>query len=107
MKTQEEVLALLIALGTTTQEVAEKLVSLGIRGNKGMCTSCPIARYLIANEVEVRRVANRDVDEAVEVRVGVGVSSYWYYIRDYPQLQGVRDFILAFDGGDYPQCEIY
>jgi hypothetical protein len=71
-----------------------------------MCTSCPIARYLIANEVEVRRVANWD-DKAVEVGVGVGVSSYWSYIRDYPQLQGVRDFILAFDGGDYPQCEIY
>ena len=99
MKTKEEVLSLLEKLGKTKEDVANKLQSLGIKGERNKCYSCPLAQYLIKNGIGLK------VPFVVEVRVGVGVNWYWYPISKYPQLQGIRDFILAFDRGEFPQLE--
>jgi hypothetical protein len=105
-KSKEEVLALLVALGTTSQEVANKLQYLGIRGKRKQCLTCPIAQYLVSNEfgfgVEVG-LAGEVVSVAGIGRVALG---HWYSILKYHQLQGIRDFILDFDRGKYPQLEV-
>ena len=100
IKSKEEVLALLVELGSSADEIAAKLQSLGIRGNKGNCRSCPIAQYLVANGVEV------GFGVGVGVGVGVAAGSYYYSISYYPQLLGVHSFILGFDRGEYPKCEL-
>lgn len=101
-KTKEEVLALLVALGSTAHEVADKLASLGIRGNKGACASCPIALYLAINDF------NADVDpytNAIHLEFDPeGRNHYRYSLTTYPELQGVKDFIRSFDKGQFPQC---
>jgi hypothetical protein len=105
MKTKEEVLALLVALGTTAEEVANKLVSLGIKGNRERCRTCPIAQYLISNGVASWVVLADGAGGGVALGdVGGEVSYYRYPLSTYP-LASVRDFILAFDRGEYPQCE--
>jgi hypothetical protein len=96
---REEVLALLTALGSTEEEVANTLISLGIRGNKRECSSCPISQYLISKGVVRGWVA-------VGVGQGVGVGWHWYPTCNYPQLQSVQDFIISFDKGKFPQCEL-
>jgi hypothetical protein len=103
-KSKEEVLDLLVALGATRQEVADKLLSLGIRGNRDACVSCPIAQYLIANGVAL---GYGGVGYGLG-RIGISVSLdvvHLYPIRKYPQLLGIRGFILAFDYGEYPKLE--
>ena len=51
MKTKKEVLALLESLGRNEKEVADKLWSMGIKGEKRKCKTCPIAQYLVRNGV--------------------------------------------------------
>jgi hypothetical protein len=103
MKTKEEVLALLVALGSTAQEVADKLVSLGIKGERKKCRTCPIAQYLISNGVPAAFANSVGGWFVVGVEVEVGFY-YWYPLSTY-QIAGVQDFVLAFDRGEYPQCE--
>ena len=96
MKTKEEVLALLLALGKTEEEVAETLVSLGIRGNKWRRGSCPIANYLLKNGfLDAFVIANYAV---------IGAGDYQYLLSEHPQLTGVQSFIFDFDRGLYPKC---
>jgi hypothetical protein len=104
MKTEKEVLALLVALGKTKDEVAEKLFVLGIRGKRGKCLTCPIAQYLIENGVDAR-VGVWAWGLGVVGVVGVG-GFYYYSIDEYPAIIPIRDFILAVDQGEYPQLEM-
>ena len=94
IKTKKEVLSLLKKLGKTKEDIAKNLCSLNIKGERNKCSSCPIAQYLVKNGVEIGVVG-----------VGVRVTRYWFPISEYPQLQGIRDFILAFDRGEFPQLE--
>jgi hypothetical protein len=104
MKSKEEVLALLLALGSTEEEIAAKLVSLGIRGDPKKYNTCPIAQYLISNGVEA------GIGVGIGIKAGAGVvvghNIHWYSLIDYPQLAVIFNFIWAFDRGDFPQCEI-
>jgi hypothetical protein len=95
-KTKEEVLALLVSLGTTSQEVADKLLSLGIRGDRNKCKTCPIAQYLVAYGVVTW--------SGLGIAIGpTPWNTYWYNIREYPQLKGILAFIEHFDEGKYPK----
>src|ERR1700722_6769143 len=103
-KTKEKILALLENLGKTKEEVAAKLVSLGIKGEQKKCYSCPITQYLINNGVALLATIALDFVfglAGVAVAVAFGGGVYWFPISKYPQLQGVRDFILAFDRGEF------
>ena len=55
MKTKEEIIALLVALGKTSDEVSNSLIEKGIKGYKHLCRSCPIATYLLDNGVDLAR----------------------------------------------------
>jgi hypothetical protein len=105
MKTKEEVLALLVDLGADEKAVVNKLLAMGIKGDRKKCRTCPIAQYLIRNGVEDVVAGGAGGAAGGGVGVGVGVEYYWFPLRDYPQVKPVRDFILAFDKGDYPQLE--
>jgi hypothetical protein len=99
MKSKEEIRFLLLSLGSTEDRVANKLISLGIKGERKNCTTCPIAQYLVSKGIE------DGVGDENEGEVGVGVGSYWYSLATYPQLTGIYNFIRAFDEGQYPKCE--
>jgi hypothetical protein len=101
MKTKEEVLSLLLALGASKEEVANKLHALGIRGKRRECSSCPIAQFLAKNDVGV----GVGVAVAVGVGVWVGVEYYSYLLRHYPAIAPIQTFIHAFDRGEFPQLE--
>jgi hypothetical protein len=108
MKSKEEIVALLVALGSTKEEVAAKLVSLGIKGGY-YCSTCPIAQYLISNGVK----ADIAVDGTARDELQLGSADNYvreysidtYSINTYPKLIGVLDFVQAFDRGEYPECE--
>jgi hypothetical protein len=101
MKSKEEVLNLLVDLGSTEDKVANKLVSLGIKGDRKKCNTCPIAQYLVSKGIDGRD-GNENGDE---IKIGIGIGSYWYSLATYPQITGIYNFIRAFDRGEYPQCE--
>jgi hypothetical protein len=98
-----EVKALLAELGTSPQEVADKLMSLGIWGHKGSVPSCPIARYL-----QRRRPGPQYLVETGKVAVVVDIKTdgdpfpvnYWVDV-DMPD--PVFDFIVNFDAGEYEE----
>jgi hypothetical protein len=102
MKTKAEILALLVDLGSTADEVAAKLISFGIKGEREKCSTCPVAQYLFSKGV-VAKI--NDPTWFGLGGVGIGVDSYWYPLATYPQLTGVFNFIRAFDRGQYPGCE--
>lgn len=96
----KEVLALLVALGKTQEDIATSLRKLGIKGDRRKCRSCPIAQYLIKNNIHIEWAA-------VACAAGlVGIWIYSYPLCDYPQLRGISDFIFSFDAGRFSECEV-
>jgi hypothetical protein len=84
----QEALQKLNTLGDTADKVAASLETLGIKGNPGWPSSCPIANYLIS-------CGNDDCNVGtVSFRVGIEVA--WIPAS-------VQDFIHDFDHGKYPQ----
>jgi hypothetical protein len=106
VKSKEEILALLIELGSTADEVATKLVSLKIKGHRYKCKTCPLAQYLIKNGVDYleRLYKLWGGIEGIAVESS-GEDAYLYSLDAYPKLTGVHNFISSFDFGEYPQCE--
>lgn len=97
--TQEEmeanVKALLKNLGAGPNKVAEKLVSLKIKGDPGYASSCPVARFIRKN---FKSLKNIEVTESVSFDYrGEGCCV------ELPS--AVEKFVGKFDDGDYPELE--
>lgn len=96
---RDRIYAILLLLGTTADEVAEKLTSLGITGEKRHLCNCPIGRYLSVHNAGWK----------IEVRLStIEVNDTWVPIAGWPglpPLNGLRDFLQAFDAGKYPLLE--
>jgi hypothetical protein len=71
------------ALGNSKEEIAKSLGALGIKGEKFHCGSCPIGQYLMSKGYP-------RPSSLKEVKQG---------------LMPVRDFIRAFDNGEFPELE--
>ena len=100
MMTKGEIATLLSSLGMTANMVADTLLSLGIRGNKKRCRECPIAQFLIKNNIPFSN------DTGVSTSFfRIVAAGYTYYFEEYPNLCPIGDFIVAFDNGKYPQLE--
>jgi len=80
----------LASLGETTCEVASKIQRAGIKGSKGSCISCPVARYLQSRGY-------------LGAKVGAGSTTFYgdYVLNPSP----VQQFVTAFDNGLYPELE--
>lgn len=88
--TDVEVLALLEGLGETADEVANSLRAAKVRGHRGTCGSCPIARHLHQQGV--------DSPSVLTLHVWVNRNSRSMRIT-LPQ--PVCDFVRRFDAGDF------
>ena len=101
---KERIIELLLALGETPREIADKLLSLSFKGRRMSACRCPIANYL-KHELQVEKVW---VDGA-EVEVRFGDDPRWVYLWENTpddiiiRLGVVRSFINNFDIGDYPE----
>lgn len=100
MNMKERIIELLLALGDTADKVAKTLASLGIKGNRQECNSCPIAIYLARNESKLF-----DVEVTTYCIASCGQQ---YYLNNVPndildRLKGVTNFINKFDDGTYPE----
>jgi hypothetical protein len=82
--------ALLDGLGQTADEVAEFLQGQGCMGIRGHPHLCPVAHYLARMHGEHCAVASHIV-----------VNETHRAVVDTPP--AVRDFIVRFDAGDYPE----
>ncbi len=78
------------ALGDTYEKVAQKLVSLGIKGKKGQPNVCPVAMYL------------KQVCEADHIRVSFANTHDNTFGWSVSNPQAVRTFISHFDDGTAP-----
>jgi hypothetical protein len=95
--TEDDLRALLIALGATPDEVSATLLAAGHRGVRDNTWSCPIAEYLRSHgaadvQVEPDRV-ELDWDSADS-----GIND-WVSVRLPP---AARAFVISFDAGAYP-----
>lgn len=89
IRTSDELVALLGTLGSTADEIADKLEKLGIRGVPGEPSGCPIANWLKA---EVADTYDVDVqNETVVVNEGVECATP----------SAVEGFIVRFDDRRY------
>lgn len=83
------------SLGETPESVMEALRSKGIKGYRRLAASCPIAKYLNACGFKIVTVASHahnykgQKDEYADEMVSLP--------------QGVRDWIIGFDDGKYPE----
>jgi hypothetical protein len=105
MKSKEETLALLIELGLTKDEVAAKLVSLGIQGDQKE----RIAHYLVDSGIEVEDIIATTGSPHFRAGFLPGtllINNYWYPLNLYPQLVGVHNFISDFDFNKPLQYEV-
>ena len=89
MSLQQSVMQALIVLGSSADEVADRLAALGFKGQRGVNGDCPVARYL-RESLHTRRIS-----------IGcffVYVGGFEFFLPD-----AVRDFIRRFDvEGKYP-----
>jgi hypothetical protein len=83
----------LLALGLTSDEVADSLRQLGITGGH-TSVSCPIFNYLISKGHNIMSVGRKTV------KVG---SMYEVLFEGLPE--PVMHFILRFDGETFPELE--
>jgi hypothetical protein len=92
-------------LGTTSDEVADNLRQMGIKGVRLNPHSCPIFNYLrnAREHIEVRGVdACSDVDHNDEVVITCDPIDDEYDRRVRIVSSAVYQFIDKFDGGQYP-----
>jgi hypothetical protein len=92
-KTNRELEAELIALGSTSEMIAQALTAMGVKGKPHQTCGCPLSVYLTS-------VARK--------RVAVGSGYGWIdrkplREKDFFTLpEACSDFIVKFDAGDYP-----
>jgi hypothetical protein len=103
---EKEILGFLLELGDDPFAVAASLERLGIKGRRGACRTCPIARYLVSKGMQ---------KVAVDLKVAPAGFSFWITITHEfdgdarfstnlePKLLGVARFIANFDMGSYGQ----
>jgi hypothetical protein len=102
------------ALGETSDQVADKLRKLGIKGDRFSPTSCPIYNYLCKQGHDT--VCSVDYSnykrEAVAVKTSIYDASYGEEdsIKECFHIRPVVDFIMAFDDEQYldlvsPSCK--
>lgn len=94
---RDSILQDLVELGNTSEEVAAKLLALGVCGQKGEPSSCPIYYYLLT------RKGHTQVRAVTGVYVRTSDLGYHHHLMDVPT--PVRRFILDFDQGKYPTLE--
>lgn len=89
----------IVALGTTSEEIANKLRQLGIKGYRRRARACPIATYLAACGYH-------------DAYVGAGVSMYdsTNPLSDYTEVYVslppvVQQWARDFDDGKFPEFE--
>jgi hypothetical protein len=84
------------ALGNNPLEIANKLMELGIRGEREDTCSCPIANYILALGY-------------VKATVGSKRAGFWSMADEYDEYEecdipdAVGKFIVAFDNGEFPE----
>ena len=91
--TFEEAIA---ALGTTPEQVTDKLREMGIKGYRRMAGSCPIAKYLNACGFPMVTVCNsaRRYDH------------FWSASETILLPAAIKNWILDFDNDHYPEFEL-
>jgi len=83
------------SLGDTPESVTEALRAKGIKGYRRLASSCPIAKYLNACGFKIVTVATHahnyrhPMDEYAEQAISLN--------------KGVREWIIGFDDGKYPE----
>ncbi len=85
----------LIALGNTLTTVAEKLISMGVKGKRGDPLLCPVAQYINLT------CKTQGLSSSSTIRVGWADSHNYVNLR-VSNPQAVRDFIASFDHGTAP-----
>lgn len=93
--TFEEAIA---ALGTTPEQVTDKLREMGIKGYRQMAGSCPIAKYLNACGFHLVTVCNsaRRYDHSRQCHASETIL--------LPP--AIKNWILDFDNDHYPEFEL-
>lgn len=90
----ERLIATMVALGDTADDVARSLVTAGARGERKKCDLCPVARYLTG---------------AMSSPISCGLSTALPIGRNIgmvPIPAPLAAFIVRFDEGQYPElCE--
>jgi hypothetical protein len=95
---------LLVALGSTSEQVATTLLLRGIRGKQGKAASCPIANYLGSFFPGYNF-------SAIQADVFVFVSRYVFTrVNGFdpikvPNPVAVADFVFEFDRGYHPELQ--
>jgi hypothetical protein len=129
MKEKYEIHDLLVSLGRTAEEVANSLKMQDIKGRRGRCFNCPIANFLKKNEYEYKiayKLNNEMLEtdlhilDALNEVIGtplnnkiiwnnaslfIGEHIFHLYLSEYSLLNGIFDFIRAFDIGKFIELE--
>jgi hypothetical protein len=95
MKTQQDLINDLDALGSTPTEVAENLLQLGCTGRKNSSCSCPVANYL-----KLKGYSHPSVFDETDPTIYIDLEKYPLCLT-----APVATFIRAFDRGLYPDLE--
>jgi hypothetical protein len=95
MKTQQDLINDLDALGSTPTEVAENLLRLDCKGRKYRSRSCPVANYL-----KLKGYSYPSVIDETDPTIYVDLEKY-----PICPTAPVATFIRAFDRGLYPDLE--
>lgn len=93
MNLQQTLMESLIVLGSSADEVADRLAALGFKGRRNATGECPLARYL--TETLRRRVCVG----TIEVYPDPGGENA------FPLPLACRDFVAGFDEGKWPLLE--
>lgn len=102
MKTKEQILSMLLALGETVEQIAAKLGSLNIKGFRRVCNTCPITEYLNEGRSGAFRVNWRSDLVIEEFANGEPRSLHVFDLEEYTTLRPVAVFINAFDNLQFP-----
>ena len=92
----------LLELGDNKESIAKSLLGLNVRGQHA-CFNCPIGNYLRLSNVKQNdryfALVHSDGDVVADI------NGECLRLSDYPQLQPIRDFVRAFDAGEFPELE--
>lgn len=114
---REEIVTKLISLGTTKEEIAKELLARNIKGNRVSWKYCPIANYMKGEDFKIGiGVASEffeyDISAPIGIRVTIIPTIGWersnfeelyFSLADYPKLKPIKDFIHAFDDGEFEE----
>ena len=101
--TFEEAIA---ALGTTPEQVTDKLREMGIKGYRSRAGSCPIAKYLNACGFHMVTVCN-SARRYEGKHIGVSVYHFQCHASETILLPpAIKNWIFDFDNDHYPEFEL-